>query len=83
MFISSCEKTQGPPARLVLGAREFLVFDALRQHGVFAKAALLVFLVILEIALEPFDVAVAYQFLLKKRAGLHLRTVSSKVRLSI
>ena len=43
------------------GAGEFLVFDAFRQHGVLAQSPLLVLLVILEIALEPFDVAVALE----------------------
>src|SRR5262245_60635509 len=40
---------------------EVLVFDALRQDRVLAEAALLVLLVILEIALEPLDVAVALE----------------------
>src|SRR3990170_8469602 len=44
-----------------LGAREFLVFDALRQHGILAEASFLIFLVILEIALEPLDMAVAFE----------------------
>src|SRR5262249_46550757 len=48
-------------SRVALGTGEFLVFDALRQHGIIAEAPLLVFLVILEIALEPFDVAVALE----------------------
>src|SRR5438552_5447705 len=42
-------------------SRELLVFDALRHHRILAEAALLVFLVILEIAFEPFDMAVALE----------------------
>ena len=44
-----------------LGPREFLVFDALRQDGILAEAALLVLLVGFEIAFEPLHVAVALE----------------------
>src|SRR3954470_931370 len=44
-----------------LSAREFLVFDALRKHRVLAQAPLLVLFIGLEIALEPFDMAVALE----------------------
>jgi len=39
--------------------REFLVFDPLRDDRIRAQTAHLVLLVVLEIALEPLDVAVA------------------------
>src|SRR5262245_17994980 len=48
-------------ARAGSAAGEVLVFDALRQDRVLAEAALLVLLVIFEIALEPLDVAVALE----------------------
>src|SRR6188768_3865425 len=41
-----------------LSPREFLVFDALGQHGILTEPPLLVLLVVGEIALEPLDVAV-------------------------
>src|SRR5687767_10979973 len=41
--------------------RELLVFDPVRDGGVDAEAAFLVFLVIGEVALEPFHVAVALE----------------------
>jgi hypothetical protein len=36
--------------------RELLVLDALGHHGVLAQSPLLVFLIVLEVALEPLDV---------------------------
>jgi hypothetical protein len=44
-----------------ISPRKFLVLDALRQDRVGAETAHLVLLVIGEIALEPFDVAVALE----------------------
>src|ERR1700722_15252574 len=41
--------------------RELLVFDPVRDGGIDSQAPLLVFLVFLEVALEPFDVAVAFE----------------------
>jgi hypothetical protein len=45
----------------LVSARELLVLDALGDRGVDAEAALLVFLVIGEIPLEPLDMAVAFE----------------------
>src|SRR6267154_577867 len=42
-------------------ARELLVFDPVRDGRIHAQPALLVFLVILEIAFEPFHMAVAFE----------------------
>src|SRR5689334_8135188 len=42
-------------------AREFLVLDAVRDGGVGAEPAHLVGLVVLEVALEPLDMAVALE----------------------
>src|SRR4029079_4125739 len=62
MFISSRRGIQGPWERPFRSSpREFFVFDALGQHGVLAEPALLVLLVIGEIALEPFAMAVALE----------------------
>src|SRR5690349_3457889 len=52
--------TSENPSPIIL-PRELLVFDALRHHAVFAEPPLLVFLVVLEVAFEPFDVAVAFE----------------------
>src|SRR5262245_19703305 len=49
------------PRKARLAPGEMLVFDAFWQDRILAEAALLVFLVILEIALEPLDVAVAFE----------------------
>src|SRR6516162_7368069 len=42
-------------------ARELFVFDPLRNDGFYAEPPHLVFLVVLEIAFEPFDMAVAFE----------------------
>src|SRR5579863_2108147 len=49
------------PSRDAPLARELLVFDPLRNDGVCAQPPHFVFLVVLEIALEPFDIAVAFE----------------------
>src|ERR1700691_1682382 len=41
--------------------RQFLVLHAMRDDGILAEAAHLVFFVILEIAFEPFDMAVPFE----------------------
>src|SRR5262245_8833752 len=41
--------------------RELLVLDPVRNGGIDAEAALLVFLVVLEVALEPLDMTVALE----------------------
>ena len=41
--------------------RELLVLDPMRDRGINAQAALLVFFVIREIALEPLDMAIALE----------------------
>src|SRR5688572_672698 len=41
--------------------RKLLIFDPVRDGGIDPEAALLVLLVVLEIALEPFHVAVALE----------------------
>src|SRR6218665_822536 len=43
------------------GAGEALVFDLMRLVGIHAQAALLVGLIVLVVALEPFDMAVALE----------------------
>src|SRR6516162_10202949 len=55
--------TPAPPARDNNNgsARKLLVLDALRDDRVVAEAAHLVLLVVLEVAFEPFDVAVAFE----------------------
>ena len=46
---------------VVRSPREFFVFDPVRDHGIGAEATHLVLLIVLEIAFEPFDVAVALE----------------------
>src|SRR6266568_7267102 len=49
------------PALIWISPAKFLVPDPVRDGGIDAKPPLLVLLVILEIALEPFDVALALE----------------------
>ena len=46
-------------ARVKLG--KLLVFDPARHHRILAEPAFLVVFIVLEIALEPFDMAVAFE----------------------
>src|SRR5437588_11600038 len=46
---------------ICISPAEFLVLDPVRDGGIDAQAPLLVLLVVLEISLEPFDVAFALE----------------------
>src|SRR6266849_9345286 len=55
------EEVNSGPSLICISPSEFLVLDPVRDGGIDAEPPLLVLLVVLKIALEPFDVALALE----------------------